>query len=151
MPLLFVHLPPLLLLVLAVFPRSHSVSKSPFVSCPLNPPSLIPFLPLGPNLALRLSSQSISRYLLCNITYSNIECKAISKKGCRDASLSCLFDVPSMLFLQSASPLSVSLSLSPSLWHSLYLSRLCCMRHVKQGLRCVFWTIIYLFSRSKRH
>lgn len=120
MPLLFVHPPPLLLLVLAVFPRSHSVSKSPFVSCPLNPPSLIPFLPLGPNLALRLSSQSISRYLLCNITYSNIECKAIRKKVIEMplclASLMfllCYFcKIPSPSLSLSLSPLSMTLSVS---------------------------------------
>lgn len=53
MPLLFFHPPPLLLIcsALAPFPRSRSVSKSPFVSCPLNPPSPR-FLPLCPNLAL---------------------------------------------------------------------------------------------------
>lgn len=71
---------------------SRSVSKSPFVSCPLNPPSPL-FPPLSPNLALYLSVSSICCYLPCSITFG-IEWKTLSNgrlQRSRFVSLRCNF------------------------------------------------------------
>ena len=149
--LLLMHPPPLLLLCAGSL-TSRSASTSPFVSCPLNPPSPL-FPPLSPNLPLYL----FLIYLLFSAVQNHLGHRVENLKQRKVAKI--LFFFASMSFLNNTSPLhalasSLSLSLcssSLSVTHTLYLSWLCCLTHLKQGVRRVLWAIIYLFSQSKRH
>ena len=110
--LLLMHPPPLLLLCAGSL-TSRSASTSPFVSCPLNPPSPL-FPPLSPNLPLYL----FLIYLLFSAVQNHLGHRVENLKQRKVAKI--LFFFASMSFLNNTSPLhalasSLSLSLSLSL------------------------------------